>query len=122
MATTQIALGFPSGANLFTETALGASAITVKSSAGTVYLLQGDNSGNSTTAVFVKLFHTNGAVTIGTTVPEEVIQFAGGAKRSLISTDGKAFSGGLQLACLTGAGATSTAAPASAVDVRVVYV
>lgn len=121
MATTQIALGFPSGANLFRETALGASAITVKSSAGTIHAIKFDNSANSTQAVFLKLFHTNGAVTIGTTVPEQVIHGSTGEDRTLIIPTGKSFASGLQLACLTGAGATSTGAPGSAVDVQVVY-
>lgn len=120
MATTQITLGYPAGTNLFTETALGNTALTVKGSSATVNMVDIDNTANAATS-FVKLYNSAGAVTVGTTVPDEVYQIPASTRIALLFTSGKVFGTGLQAACVTAGGTAGTTSPTSAVIVRIVY-
>ena len=121
MATTQTVLSPATGATVFVETALGNSALTVKGSSGTVYGFDLDNTANAAVS-YVKAYYTNGAVTVGTTVPDEVIAVPASVRIVVVpATNGKAFSSGLQVAALTVGGTTGTTAPTSAFIARVVY-
>ena len=121
MATTQVALSYPSGTNVFNETALGATALSIKASAGTLYYVYVDNSLNAAQVEYVKLYDTAGVVTVGTTAPDWIIRVAGAAVVNYPIPGGVAFAAGLQAACVTGAGTAGTTAPTSSVTARVVY-
>src|SRR3989304_4031691 len=74
MATTNITLGFISGVKVFTETDLENTAISVQASSTTIYEIEIDNVANAAQDNYVKFWNTAGAVTVGTTVPDMVIE------------------------------------------------
>lgn len=121
MATTNITLGFTSGAKLFTETDLENTAIAVQASSLTIYEIEIDNTANAAQDNYVKFWNTAGAVTVGTTVPDMVIEVRQGVKRSIVIPDGLAYETGLSVACVTTGGTAGTTSPGSSVVVKIVY-
>lgn len=121
MAQTQVALGFPAGTNEWIETSLANAAETQKASAGNVFFVQIDNTANAAAVSYVKLYFTNGAVTVGTTVPDEVIFAPAATKIGHYYVGGKAFPNGMQAACVTAGGTAGTTSPTSAVPVTIIY-
>lgn len=91
----------------------------VNTGAATLYIIQIDNSANSTQAVFLKLYNAT-APTIGTTAPDFVLRVAGGATVRLAIAEGLSFPTGLSFACVTAGGTGGTTSPTS--DVSVVLV
>ena len=121
MATSQVTLGFPSGASEFVETALGATVLQVKPSSGTLYLIQLDNTANGVIS-YVKLWYlATGSVTLGTTAPDDVLAFPASAKNWAIFGGGWAFGTALAIACVTTGGTAGTTAPTSSAICTVVY-
>ena len=79
MAITQINIPTPSGLVLFSDTAMGGTIDAVKASSAKVYEVIIDNSANGA-ASYIKLYNAaSGGVTVGTTVPDEVIFVPGSA-------------------------------------------
>jgi hypothetical protein len=122
MAISQIALGFASGAKLFTDTDNGATVIAVVAAAATVYELELDNTANAAQDNYVKIYNSAGAVTVGTTVPDYVFEIPQGTKRSIVIPDGLSLTLGLQVATLTAGGTAGTTGPTSDFVVKMVYV
>jgi hypothetical protein len=92
----------------------------VYSSAKTLWAVYIDNTANASTTVYLKLWNVaSGSVTVGTTEPSMVIPCAGGQKRQITVDQGIAFSTALVYACVTGAATSSTASPASAVQISI---
>jgi hypothetical protein len=121
MATSQVTLGFPSGASEFVETALGATVLQIKPSSGTLYLIQLDNTSNGVIS-YVKLWYlATGSVTLGTTAPDKVLAFPASAKNWVIFGAGWAFGTALAIACVTTGGTAGTTAPTSSATATVVY-
>jgi hypothetical protein len=120
MAITQLALGFPAGTNLFQETVIGATVDTVKNSGGTLFFIQIDNTANAAIS-YLKLFNTNAAVTLGTTVPDDVILVPASIKLPLYYVGGKGFLSGLQAACVTTGGTGGVTPPGSSVVLIIIY-
>jgi len=120
LSTTQITLGYPSATNIFQETALGNTALVVKASAGTVYYLSVDNTLNGS-PVYLKIYDTGAAVVVGTTVPDDVIKIPSSIKLPIPIPGGKAYSAGIQVACVTAGGTAGITAPTSSVIAQVVY-
>jgi len=108
--------------NLFQDTSNANVVVSVKASAGTLYVIHVDNSANAGAASYVKLFDSAGAVTLGTTVPDWVIKVPGAfVGNVLIATSGLVFANGLQVATVTAGGTAGTTSPTGAVIVRIVY-
>src|SRR3989304_2141019 len=108
MATTNITLGFISGVKVFTETDLESTAIAVQASSTTIYEIEIDNTANAAQDNYVKFWNTAGAVTVGTTVPDMVIEIRQGVKRSFVVPDGLAYETGVSVACVTAGGTGGT--------------
>jgi hypothetical protein len=123
MAQTNVVLAQVANANQFIETALGTNANAgevVKATAGTLYLVDVDNSANAA-VTYVKAYYTAGAVTVGTTVPDEVWYIPASIRVSIPLVAGKAFASGMVVAAVTAGGTAGTTAPTSATIVRIIY-
>ena len=121
MATSQVTLGYPSGVKVFTETDLENTAISVQASSTTIYEIEIDNVANAAQDNYVKFWNTAGAVTVGTTVPDMVIEVRQGVKRSIVIPDQLIYETGLVVACVTAGGTGGTTSPGSAVVCKIVY-
>jgi hypothetical protein len=120
-------LASPSGLIQFTDTAIGNTADAVKASSAKVYSVFVDNSANGGAASYVKLFNAAaGGVTVGTTVPDEVIFVPGGAIVEKLfftsSAPGITFGTALAACCVTAGGTAGVTAPSSSVICTLNYV
>lgn len=108
--------------SLFKDTVSANAAVSIKATAGTLYIVHVDNSGNAAAASYVKLYDTAGAVTVGTTAPDWIIKVAGAYHGDvLVVPGGVAFASGLQVATLTAGGTAGTTSPTSAVTVEAAF-
>ena len=107
-------------ANIFKDTVSANAAVVVKASSTVVYAIEIDNTANAA-ASFVKLWNNAGAVTVGTTAPEEIILVPASSTVTLIYIRGKTFGTGLQVATVTAAGTAGTTSPTSSVIVEIAY-
>ena len=108
--------------SLFKDTGSSNAAIVVKATAGTLYIIHVDNSGNAAAASYVKLYDSAGAVTIGTTAPDWIFKVAGAYHGEvLVIPGGVVFASGLQVATVTTGGTAGTTGPTSGVTVEVAF-
>jgi len=126
MAISQVSLASPSGLVQFTDTAMGATIDGIKASSAVVYSVFIDNTANGGAASYVKLYNlASGSVTVGTTVPDEVIFVPGGAQIEHLlftkSSIGKTFGTALSAACVTAGGTAGVTPPSSSVSVVINY-
>lgn len=121
MALSTIALGFSTGATLFADTAQAAAAIAVATASKTIYQIEIDNSMNAAEDEYVKFYNTAGAVVVGTTVPDMVIEMRGSAKKSIVIPDGLLFQTGIAVATVTTGGTAGTTPPTAPITVKIVY-
>lgn len=119
MAVSQVTLA-DLAATLFQDTVNANVAITVKGSSGVISMIQVDNTANGA-ASYVKLYNTAGAVTVGTTVPDDVILVPASTRIELVIPAGKTLGTGIQVATVTAGGTAGTTSPSSAVIVRIAY-
>ena len=123
---TQVNISSPANETLFSDAAMGSAVDAVKASSATVYYLIIDNSLNAA-ASYVKLFNqAAGGITLGTTVPDEVIYVAPNAKIVQTFTSGpgvlgKVFGSALAAACVTTGGTAGVTAPIFNVPVVLAY-
>ena len=106
--------------SLFQDTANTNSAIAVKGSSGTIYMLEVDNSALAS-VVYVKLYDSAGAITVGTDVPDWVFKITASINQVFTFVPGEAFANGLKVACVTAGGTAGTTAPATPPTVRIAY-
>ena len=121
MAITTQSLGFAASTNIFTDTDIEGTVVVVKSSSTVVHIITIDNSLNGAQS-FLKIWNSAGVVTIGTTVPDEIIMIPASAIITIAIVGGKTYATGLQVACTTTAVLAGVTSPTSAVTLRVVYV
>ena len=126
MAVTQITVASPSAEVIFTDTAMGATIDGIKASSALVYYVVVDNSLNGASS-YVKLYNlASGSVTVGTTVPDEVVFVPANARVTQVystsASPGKTFGTALSAACVTTGGTTGNTGPSSNVVVTVNYV
>jgi hypothetical protein len=126
MAITQINVSSPSNEVIFTDTSMVATADGIKSSSALVYSISIDNSQNAGAASYVKLFNlASGSVTVGTTVPDEVIYAPQGSITVLSfktsANPGKTFGTALAACCVTTGGTAGNTPPSSSVVVSISY-
>lgn len=108
------------GFSVFSNTALTATVVAVKSSAaGQVAGWALHNPSAATT--YLQFFNvaTAGAVTLGTTTPTFVMALAAGASANMLGACGMDFSAGIQVAATTTA--TGSSAPATALVCAIFY-
>lgn len=127
MAISTVNISSPAIEIIFTDTALGNVADGIKSASAKLYSVTVDNSANGGAATYVKLYNlASGSVTVGTTVPDDVIYVPGGAivNRTYWTSaaPGVTFGTALSMAALTTGGTAGVTSPASAVVVSVNYV
>lgn len=126
MSITQINVSSPANEIQYTDTAMGATADAIKGSSALVYWVFVDNSANAA-ATYVKLFNlAAGSVTVGTTVPDEVIYVPALARVTHVlynnNAPGKTFGTALSACAVTTGGTAGVTPPSSNASVTVVYV
>lgn len=121
MAVSQVTLGYPSGTRLFQDTVSANAAVSVQGSSTTIYQIEIDNTANAAEDNYVKFWNTAGAVTVGTTVPDMVIEVRQAVKRSIVIPDGLVYQTGLAVATVTAGGTGGTTSPGASVVVKIVY-
>jgi len=107
-------------ASEFQDTSNANSSVSVKGSAGTLYVVSVDNTANAA-ASYVKLYDTAGAVVVGTTVPDWVFKITALVAQPIVFVPGIAFANGLAVCTVTAGGTAGSTSPSSAVIVRIVY-
>lgn len=107
-------------ANLFTDSDANESPESIKTSSAIVYAIEIDNESN-TVSSYVKLYNVASAPTVGTTVPDWVIEVPAGEKLTLAIPKGVTFGTGLFAACVTVGGTTGVAGPANDVALEIAY-
>tara|TARA_R100000808_G_scaffold24984_2_gene60203 strand:+ start:4697 stop:5062 length:366 start_codon:yes stop_codon:yes gene_type:complete len=119
MAVTVTNQSNPLANKLVQDTAAAATAVeNTTGAAGTLYMVEIDNTGYST-AVYFKLADATSA-TAGTTAASMVFLCPASVKRSYAFPEGIAFSTGFSHWCVTAAAQNSTAVPATPPTVRYV--
>lgn len=126
MAITQTDVQTPSTQIIFSDTAMGISVDSVKSSSAVAYYIIVNNSANVGAASYVKLYNLqNISVTLGTTAPDEIIYVPAGAIITHLlytaAAPGKTFNVALSAACVTTGGTAGTTPPLSSVQVTIAY-
>ena len=121
MAVTNVTLGFVTSAKLFQDTNNANSGVAVQASSTTIYEIEIDNTANAAEDNYVKFYNTAGAVTVGTTVPDMVIEVRQGVSRTVVIPSGLVYETGVAVATVTTGGTGGTTSPGSAVIVRIVY-
>ena len=106
--------------SLFNDTDNANSAVTVKGSSGTLYYIEIDNTANGA-ASYSKFYDSAGAITVGTTAPDDIIKVPASGSVKIPFIGGRAFANGLQVATVTAGGTAGTTSPTSDVIVRVAY-
>lgn len=119
MALTSTPLAAPAGsAREVKDTNINATAQNgIVSGVTKVAAIVVDNTLNAA-AVYAKIYDTGGTITVGTTVPDEVIYVRAGKVRRVDYLDDKLeMANGLGWACVTAGGTGGTTSPTSAVTI-----
>jgi len=103
------------------DTSSANSGVAVQASSTTIYEIEIDNTANAAEDNYVKFYNTAGAVTVGTTVPDMVIEVRQGVSRTVVIPSGLVYETGVAVATVTTGGTGGTTSPGSAVIVRIVY-
>ena len=120
MAVSQVTLA-DLAASLFEDTNNANAAIAVKTASAVIRMIEIDNTANAAQDNYVKLYNTAGVVTVGTTVPDDVIEVPANTRYSIVYPEGKTLNLGIAVASVTAGGTTGTTSPGSALIVRIVY-
>jgi len=89
----------------------------VLTGAATCYILDTDNSNNST-AVYAKFFNTTNATT-GTTEPDILMLVPANVRQVLTVSSGVVFAAGLSIACVAGKATSNAVSPTNSITIRV---
>lgn len=109
----------PIEAKLVVDNSVGVSAQQVSTSSGIMYRVTVDNSGNSTEAVYLKIWDVGSSPTVGTTRPDFQFPAPISTKVCYMFPDGVAFANGLFYAVSKDAGVPTTNNPSSTVSVYI---
>tara|TARA_R110001583_G_scaffold13263_4_gene57435 strand:+ start:6563 stop:6940 length:378 start_codon:yes stop_codon:yes gene_type:complete len=92
----------------------------VDGTSGVLYTVYADNTGNTSTQVYVKLYNATATanVTFGTTAPHYILPVAAGATKQFCFPDGLGYDG-LVVATGTSGGTEGTSGPTNAVVLRI---
>lgn len=125
MAITTVNISTPTNEIVYNSSAMS-SIEGIKSSSAKVFSITIDNTANVSVASYVKLFNlASGSVTLGTTVPDEVIYVPANSIITMVlytgATPGKTYATALSAACVTTGGTAGVTAPSSSVSVTINY-
>lgn len=113
---------FPSGTLYFSNTQIANTAIDISSSSLKVKFLYVDNSANTGSDVWFKLYDDTAANTnstgVGTKVPWAIFKVAAGGTLTLVFPTGLPATSALCCACVTAGGTGGSSAPANAVSCK----
>lgn len=126
MAITTVNVSTPTNEIVYNSSAMGSTVEGIKSSSAKVFSITIDNTANAGAASYVKLFNlASGSVTLGTTVPDEVIYVPANSIVTQVlytgATPGKTYATALSAACVTTGGTAGVTAPSSSVSVTINY-
>jgi hypothetical protein len=109
----------PVGSKLIVETSAGATANNnVTGAAGTLYMVDVDNTGNDADPAYLKIY-SDPAPVVGTTAPDFVVLVGVNKRRAIVIPEGWAFAA-LSFACVTAGGTAGVTPPTNPVAVRMV--
>jgi hypothetical protein len=109
----------PIESKLVVDGSVGVAAQQVSTSSGIMYRVTVDNSGNSTEAVYLKIWDVGSSPTVGTTRPDFQFPAPVSKKVCYMFPDGLAFASGLFYAVSKEAGVPTTNNPSSTVPVYI---
>jgi hypothetical protein len=126
MPVSQVTITTPVPEVIFTESSLGAVVDSVTTSNGILYYIFVDNSLNLLVPSYVKLyFDIPSNITVGATLPNDILFVAPGAKETrkylTEAAFGKIFPTALSVACVVSPGAAGTTSPTNPVYVKISY-
>jgi hypothetical protein len=102
------------------DTAIAGTAVTIAERSVTIYYIRVDNSANGA-ASYLKFYFINTPVTVGTTVPDEVILLPASTIVNRSMPGGLIVPTGLIVACTTAGGTSGSTSPSSSVPLQVTY-
>lgn len=106
--------------SLFQDTDCANAAVTVKGSSGVLTMIDVDNTANAA-ATYVKMWNSTGAITVGTTAPDQILYVPASTRLVFVMPAGVTWGTGTQVAAVTAAGTAGTTSPTSDVIVRISY-
>ena len=122
MAFTKITLGTYFGNIIVSDTSAGATGQdNVTGAASTIHSIEVDNTANSSTTVYFKIFD-DANPSINNDAPDYTFPVPGGQKIAFVTGDVLAFSTAISYACVTGKAKGNVTPPASAVPVLIIAV
>lgn len=122
MAVTVTPQATPSNLQLYSNTSVANTAVSVNGSATTVYRIHLDNSANAA-VTYYKFWNTaSGSVTVGTTAPDMIIPVAASSVVNYgVQPSIAEFSTALTIAAVTTAGTAGTTSPTSAAKIYIEF-
>jgi hypothetical protein len=126
MSISTVNVASPAVEKVYNSTAMGGTIEGIKASSALVYSVIVDNTANGA-ATYVKLYNVaSGSVTVGTTVPDEVIYVPASVVVTHVfytaAAAGKTFGTALSAAAVTAGGTAGTTSPSSSASVTLTYV
>lgn len=122
MATASHSVYSPLGATIYIDTDATSTVGTVVAGSKILYLVEIDNTNNTSTAAYLKLFNSTGSITVGTTAPNESYVAPKGKKVTYAFTGGVTYGTGVKYACVTdGGGTAGTTSPSNDVTIRILH-
>ena len=122
MATASHSVYNPIGATIYIDTDTTSTIGTAFAGSKVLYMVEVDNTNNTSTAAYLKLFNTTGSVTAGTTVNDESYVAPKGKKITYVFGGGVTFGTGLKYFCVTdGGGTAGTTSPSNDVTIRILH-
>lgn len=106
-------------ASLFSDNDFNEAAEVIKAASAVIYAIEVDNESN-TVSSYAKFYNATTA-TIGTTVPDMVIEVPAGETLTVVFPQGLAFGTGLTVGCVTVGGTTGVAGPANNVGLELAF-
>lgn len=120
MAIHQLTIG-DLAAGFYVNTDIDEVKAAITAASTVVYSIDVDNTANAA-ASYLKLWNVaTGSVTVGTTVPDMIVEVPASGTASLYMPEGITFGTALVVACVTTAGTAGTTGPTSTVTVEISY-
>ena len=126
MSISNIPAAAPFGFSEYTDTNIGATADGIKASSTVLTSVSINNTSNVATS-YVKLYNVaSGSVTVGSTVPDDVISVPANQTVTVVyqtaASPGKTFGNALSACCVTTGGTAGTISPSASVICTFSYI
>lgn len=120
MAFSLVPIVADRGTTIAVNTDADSNVETLKSGAGDLFKVEINNTANSS-AVYLKMWKTTGAVGVGTDAPHYIFKCPASVTRSYACPEGAAFITGLKVAVVTTPGTAGSANPTNAVIYKISF-